>query len=169
MPSNDDWTKIRTTRSSAERHPVGPYKEDWLPADFAVEMTSRRDGLLVEVACRYDGRGRVEVTSLTLAGRPLSSRYLGQVPLSSIVQTAVEHQSAYDGARVGRRENRKPQGEELKLVSRAYWWAYVMWGHPRQAVQKIWGLKPATSSYWLDRADEVYPLPEGRRLGDGEV
>lgn len=159
----DRWTIESTDHAGAARVPLGPFEEDWLPDRLTATVTDEQ-GWRVEVDASFDGT-RIAVPCLTVS-RPGGVRPtdLTALSLPRVVQLVAETLGTADGAaHIARRPNRKPQGEELDFVAAAYCWAHATWGRPRQAVERIWALKPATASYWIAKAREVrrLPMPHG--------
>lgn len=157
----DRWTiESAFYDDSPTKVPLGPYERDWLPDRFTATAVDERAGWRVELMGTFDG-AKIAVPTLSL------SRSLGIKPgdltalaLPEIVRFAAESLGTVDEAsHVARRPDRKPQGEELKLVAAVYCWNYATWGQPRQAVMRHWDLKPATANYWITQAAKVHSIP----------
>lgn len=156
----DRWTIEVARPETATRLQLGPFDQDWLPDRFFAVAVDEQGGWRVDMNGTFDG-SRISVPALSLS-RPGGVRPgdLTALQLPEIVRLAAESLGTVDVAsHVGRRPNRKPQGEELQLVAAVYAWTFATWGNPRAAVADVWDLKPATASYWISKAREIYAFP----------
>lgn len=135
-----------------------------MPSRFRAKVTSE-DDLAVTILGRWDGSNRIELQQVAeimhADGSPITPRDLTRVQLAEIVQLAggALAQPGH-GAHVGRRPGRKPTPHELKLLASVYWFHYVIWGSPRQAVMKLWDIPRSTANRWIRQAAELYPMPD---------
>lgn len=151
--------------------PYGP-AGDRMPARFAATVDYTEHPLRARIAASFDGTNRVkaEVVSIertdgaSVAPEDMTRLQLGQV-MASIVWAATNHGrgTVYQG---GRQHDGPPTDDELLTFARMYWFHYVSWGKPRQAVMSAFELSRTTATRWIHKARERYELPGAHAEGD---
>ncbi|GAA1229577.1 hypothetical protein GCM10009676_10220 [Prauserella halophila] len=157
------WTVQVSADDGVDYVPFGPLG-DAIPATFTA--TIQYDGAPVVMAVRAGfGGDKIVVESATVArtdGTSVTPRDMSALELGAVVQdvggAAVQ---PGHGAHLGHRPDKRPDDDELELVAACYWFHYVTWGRPRQAVMGIWDLPRATANRWITKARERFDMPDG--------
>jgi hypothetical protein len=144
--------------------PYGP-GGDRLPGRFTafVEYTERP--LRLKIEATFDGTRKVQAHAVavdrtdgeSVTPQDMAATQLGAV-MSSVVFKATRHGRGTI-MRGGRRDQGPLTDEELLALARTYWFHYMSWGKPRQAVMSDFELPRSTANYWIRRAREKYGLP----------
>lgn len=146
--------------------PFGP-AGDKLPARFTAQVDYTERPLRVTLRASFDGKARVKVSSVLVErsdGGSVTPEDLTATQLAHVVWLAVD--KAVDKApgvvrrfQIVGRETGGPSDEQLRLLARLYWLAYVSWGTPRQDVMDWFGLPRSTANHWIRKARERHELP----------
>jgi hypothetical protein len=145
----------------------GP-SDDRLPARFAAvaDYTGRPLRVLLEMS--FDGTDRVKVDAVMVKrtdGQSVTPEDMTALQLAQVVRSVVE-EATERGSGVFRRmeiigpeRTDGPSDEELRLLARMYWYEYVSWGKPRQAIMLGFHVPRSTANRWIRRARDRYGLP----------
>lgn len=156
------WSVSDSVDAVGERVPFGP-AGDTLPASFTGYAVYARNPVALSLRASFDS-DRVRLDELTITSRNnrgLTVRDVVGLEVGAVVRD-VSRQAVQPGhgAHVGHRPGKRPTPDELQLVAAVYWFHYVTWGRPRQAVMAVWDLPSATASRWLRKCRDLYVMPE---------
>jgi len=154
--------------------PFGP-SGDRLPARFAAAADYTERPLRVLLDMSFDGTDRVKVDAVMVKrtdGQSVTPEDMTALQLAQVVRSVVE-EATERGSGVFRRmeiigpeRTDSPSDEELRLLARMYWYEYVSWGAPRQAVMRGFHVPRSTANRWIRKARELYELPGPHAEGD---
>jgi hypothetical protein len=173
------WTvAIRRPKDHDGPIPYVPYGPagDRLPAQFTAEVEYKERPLRVTIDATFDGVGRVKARVVavdrtdgeSVTPQDMAATQLGAV-MSSVVWKATRRPGGGTIMQGGRRDASGPlTDDELLTLARMYWFEYVSWGRPRQAVMNLLELPRSTANYWIRKAREKYGLPGQHAEGDAD-
>jgi hypothetical protein len=172
-------TRVGPPKGYTEAIPLVPYGpgRDKLPALFSADVEYIERPLRVTIEATFDGMHRVHArvvavertdgTSVT--PQDMAATELGAV-MGSVVWAAVEHGPGRVAQ--GRSEDGPLNDQDLFTLARMYWFEFISWGKPRQAVMAAFALPRSTANYWIRKAREKYGLPglhaEDEEAGNGQ-
>lgn len=128
--------------------------------------------LRVIIDATFDGTRRVQAhvvavdrpDGASVTPQDMAATQLGAV-MSSIVWAATRHGRG-TVMQSGRDTDGPLSDDELLTLARMYWFEFVSWGRPRQAVMDRFDLPRSTANYWIRKARERYGLP-GQHAEEG--
>lgn len=164
------WKVLVKQPEGVELVQYGP-SGDTLPAKFTAAVEYVEHPLQALITASFDGAERVKVESVmvertdaaSVAPEDMTRLQLAQVMGSVVWEASNSGRGAlYQG---GRRHAGPPDDQELLTLARMYWFEYVSWGKPRQAVMSAFEVSRMTANRWIRQARDRYGLP-GRHAGN---
>jgi hypothetical protein len=152
----------------------GP-SDDRLPARFAAVADYTARPLRVVLDMSFDGTDRVKVDAVMVKrtdGQSVTPEDMTALQLAQVVRSVVEEATERGpgvfrrGEIFGPERTDGPSDEELRLLARMYWYEYVSWGTPRQAVMSGFNVPRSTANRWIRKARDRYGLPGPHAEGD---
>jgi hypothetical protein len=145
--------------------PFGP-AGDTLPARFTAQVDYTEHPLRVTFRASFDGTGRVKVSSVVVDradGESVTPEDMTGLQLAQVVGIAVRDAIDYAPGVTSRvelfRQPGGPSDDDLRLLARLYWLAYVTWGQPRRDIMLAFDLPRSTANHWIRKAREWHELP----------
>lgn len=167
----DRWKALTKPVGRSRLVPFGPFG-DRLPARFESVAETIEHPLRLTVACSFDGTDRVSVDRVCIErtdGESVTPEDTTRMQLAQVVHNAamnmvMEHAARYlpgtgPVMEYGRKHGGPLDDDELRLLARMYWVAYVTWGKPRQTIMSAFELPRTTATRAIHKARDRYGLP----------
>lgn len=144
-----------------------------LPSRFLAVVDYAEHPLRVSVRATFNGTDplRAELVSVERTdGESVAPADMARLQLGAVLGTVVDQATRYGPGKLfqyGRKHDGPPTEDELLTLARMYWFEYVSWGKPRQAIMSAFELPRSTANHWIRKARERYTLPGAHADGEG--
>jgi hypothetical protein len=170
MPAGPPWRveEFHPARDDEGRETWVPYGPagDRMPAAFEVTVAYADQPLRMQITATFDGASKVRARVVSLErtdGESVTAEDMASTRLASVMGTVVLKATKHAPGTIlrggARSASGPPTDEELLTLARIYWYEFVSWGKPRQAIMSAFDLPRSTASVWIRRARDKYDLP----------